>query len=159
MEKNKFVVGSIFAMVTLFCTPMITNCYAGLFDIFSRKNGLVHGSSKFKNVRNDPDEQFVRASSNRTPLKRNTFDEPPLRRSNFYRKDGLVNGEKQYRNRHLTEGDVKTVVFSNNGMVKSRVNVGFATNKRLKPISDGSFFDIFRSNSRPSRRQSIDSPR
>lgn len=160
MKKHKYV---IFCFVIFFMSNFndlfVTYANAGWFGGFYRKNGLVNGSDKYKDMHKDPEEQAVRVTVNRRPLKRNTFDEPPLKRGNFYKKDGLVNGDQQYKDRHLTEEPVKAIVYSKSGMVKSRVTVGYATNKRLKPISTGSFFDIFRFSSKRSTRQTIDSPR
>lgn len=142
-----------------FNSLFISNAYGSLFGGFYRSNGLVNGPDKYKDVHKDPDPQNVRVTVNRRPLKRNTFDEPEIKRSNFYRKDGLVNGDQQFKDKHLVEEPVKAIVYSKGGMVKARVAVGYATNKRLRPISSGSFFNLFKFSFKRSTRQTVDSPR
>lgn len=160
MKKYKLIIFCSFLFfMSNFSDLFVTNANAGLFSGFYRKNGLVNGSEKYKDKHNDPEEPAVRVTANHRTLKRNTLNEPPLKRGNFYKKDGLVNGDQQYKDRHLTEDPVTSIVYSKGGMVKSRVTVGYATNKRLKPISSGGFFDIFRFSSKHSTRQTVDSPR
>jgi hypothetical protein len=159
MKKSKILCYLVLFFMSNFNIIFVSNAYGGLFGGFYRRNGLVNGPDKYKNIHQEPEEQSGRSSASRRPLKRNTYDEPELKRSNFYKKDGLVNNDQQFKDKHVVEEPVKTIVYSRNGMVKSKVTVGYATNKRLKPISTGSLLDVFRFSSKRATRQTVDSPR
>jgi hypothetical protein len=160
MRNSKvLIVFTILIFTSSFNVIFTSKAYGKLFGGFYRKNGLVHGDDRYKNVHQDPEQQSIRVTANHHPMKRNTLDDAPTRRNNFYKKDGLVNADPKYQDRHLTEGPVTAIVYAHNGLVKSRVNVGYATNKRLRRVSTGGFFGLFRSKSKSSSKQSIDSPR